>query len=257
MAPDVTYQVSTPVFSGPLELLLQLVTSHRVEITELSLTEVIDEFAAYMALAAELDLDITSEFLVIAATLIQMKARHLLPSGDDVELDEELLLGAERDRLLSRLLACLTYKDVAAVIAHRLDATARMVPRRVGLDPGIATARPEVHVPLDSLQIAELAGRVIGRRTEPDLDHLDLDLPSVALAIDDIRLRMADAVETDFEAVTSHLSRPVEVVAYFLAVLELARWGLLEARQDHLEGVIRLRHLREAADGDLVSEWSP
>ncbi len=256
MAAAVTYEVSTPVFSGPLALLLQLVTSHRVEITELPLTEVIDEFVAYLELAAELDLEVTSEFLVIAATLIQMKARHLLPSDEEIELDEELLMAAERDRLLSRLLACLTYKDVAAVIAHRLQATARMVPRLAGLDRGIVPKPPEVRLTIGPDELASLAGRVIGRRREPDLDHLDLDLPSVGLAIDDIRGRVAEAVETDFDSVTSHLSRPVEVVAYFLALLELARWGLVEATQEHLEDVIRLRHRRDAAEDDLISEWS-
>ena len=252
-----TYEVRTSVYTGPLGLLLQLVTSHRVEITELRLTEVVDEFLAYLELAAELDLEITSEFLVTAATLIQLKARHLLPGDDDVEIDEELLLSEERDRLLSRLLACLTFKDVAAVIAHRLEGTARFVPRRAGLDPGILPAPPEVQLPVDAIGLARLAGRVIGRRSEPDLDHLDLDLPSVRLAIDDVRRRVAADLETDFDVITSHLGRPVEVVAYFLAVLELARWGLIEATQDHSDASIHLRHRRDAGeDEDLGSEWS-
>jgi segregation and condensation protein A len=239
-----------------LGLLLQLVTSHRVEITDLSLTEVVDEFVRYLEIAAELDLDVTSEFLVTAATLIQIKARHLLPGDDGVELDEELLLAEQRDRMLSRLLACLTYKDVAAVFAHRLEGTARFVPRRAGLDPGITALPPEVHLGVDRSGFAALAQRVIGRRVEPELDHLDLDLPSVGMAIEDVRSRVAAEVETDFDALITHLHRPVEVVAYFLAVLELARWGLVEVAQDHLEAAIRLRHRRDAGDGELLSEWS-
>jgi segregation and condensation protein A len=252
----VTYEVSTPVFSGPLGLLLQLVTSHRVEITELRLTDVVDEFVAYLRLAAELDLEVTSEFLLMAATLIQLKARHLLPGDDGVDLDEELLLAEERDRLLSRLLACLTYKDVAAVIAHRLEGSARFVPRRAGMDPGVVgPALPPVELPVDAMGLARLAAGVIGRRREPDLDHLDLDLPSVSLAIEDVRRRVAQDLETDFDALTSHLGRPVEVVAYFLAVLELSRWGLVEATQEDLDAAIRLRHRRDAELGEISSEW--
>jgi len=250
-----TYEVTTPVFEGPLELLLQLITSRRVEITEVSLSDLVGDYIGYLELMRELDLEITSEFLVIAATLIQLKARHLLPDGAEVDLDEESALAEERDRLLSRLLACLTFKDVAAVFAHRIAAQATLVGRSVGLDPSITPALPEVHIPLDADGLADLAGRVIGRRQEPDLDHLDLDLPSVALAIQDARQRVAAEFEIDFDTLTEHCRRPVEVVAYFLAILELARWGLVRATQEHLEAVIRLRHLEDADPADLTSEW--
>jgi segregation and condensation protein A len=252
----VSYDVKTRVFEGPLELLLELITSRRVEITELSLTDIVAEYLAYLDMMRELDLEVTSEFLVIASTLIQLKARRLLPGDADVDLDEELALAEERDRLLSRLLACLTFKDVAAVMAHRLETHAALVPREIGLDAGIEGRRPAVHVPLDGSGLAALAAAVFaGRRTEPDLDHLDLDLPSVGLAIEDIRARVAAEAETDFDRLTAHLARPVEVIAYFLALLELARWGLIAADQEHLESVIRLRHIEDAG-GELVSEWS-
>lgn len=250
-----TYEVTTPVFQGPLELLLQLITSRKVEITEVSLTDLVDEYLAYLRLMQEFDLEITSEFLLIAATLIQLKARRLLPDDSEIDLDDELALAEERDRLLSRLLACLTFKDVAAVIAHRIESHAALVGRTAGLDPAVDPAPPEVVVPADAAGLAALAGRVIGRRREPDLDHLDLDLPSVALAIEDVRIRLAADVEADFDALTEHCSRPVEVVAYFLAVLELARWGLVRASQEHLEAAIMVRRRADAADDDIVSEW--
>jgi hypothetical protein len=136
-----------------------------------------------------------------------------------------------------------------------MEGTARSVPRTAGLDPGILPAPPEVRVGLDAGGLAALADRVIGRRTEPDLDHLDLDLPSVGLAIADVRRRLAADVETDFDDLTGHLRRPVEVIAYFLAVLELAKWGLLEASQDDLDAAIRIRRTGDA-DGEISSEWS-
>jgi len=249
------FEVTTPVFEGPLELLLQLITSRRVEITEVSLSDLVEEYLSYLSLMRDFELEITSEFLVIAATLIQLKARRLLPDDSEVDLDEELAISEERDRLLSRLLACLTFKDVAAVMAHRIGAQAAMVGRLAGLDPDIDPAPPEVIVPLDASGLAELAGKVIGRRRSLDLDHLDLDLPSVALAIEDVRVRLAAELEADFDALTEHCKRPVEVVAYFLAVLELARWGLVKATQEHLEAAIKVRHRVDAASSDVVSEW--
>ena len=249
-----TYQVRTPVFEGPLDLLLRLITERQVEITEVSLLDLVDEYLAHLALLPDLDLDSASEFLVIAATLIQLKARRLLPGSEAVTLDDELALAAERDRLLSRLLACLTFKDVAAVIAHRLEATSRMVGRYAGLDPGLVPPPPLLHLPVSAADLASLATRLLSRSRDVELDHLDLDLPSVTAAIEEVRSRVAAEMETDFERLTAHLGRPLEVVAYFLAVLELARWGLLRAAQEHPDAPIVLQH-RADAEAELVSEW--
>ncbi|HSG78506.1 MAG TPA: ScpA family protein [Acidimicrobiia bacterium] len=250
-----SYDIRTPVFEGPLDLLLQLITARRLDVTEVSLTEIVTEYLAFLQLAEDLDLEITSEFLVIASTLIQLKARRLLPGDADVDLDEELALLEERDRLLSRLLACLTFRDVAAVIAHRLETTGDLIPRLAGLDDDIRPLPPELHLETTVRELVGIAAGVIGRRREPDLDHLDLDLPSVTAAIGDIRERVRVELEIDFDRLTDHLGRSVEVVAYFLAVLELARWGMIEASQNDFASPIVLRHRAEAAALDVVSEW--
>lgn len=250
-----SYEVKTPVFEGPLELLLQLITSHRLDVTDLSLSDLVAEYIGYMELMKRLDLDVTSEFLVIAATLVQLKARSLLPEDLAVDLDEELLLAEERDRLLSRLLANLTFKDVAAVLAARLESTSALLPRLSGLDIDVDISPVEVRIPLDAPDLGELAERVLRRRAAgPDLDHLDLDLPSVSEAIADVRRRIDTEIETDFGRLTAHLDRPLEVVAYFLAVLELARWGLVEARQSDIDSAITVKATGRRG-GDLISEW--
>jgi segregation and condensation protein A len=250
-----SFEVRTPIYEGPLDLLLQLITSHRLEVTDLSLRDLVADYLAYIDLMRTFDLEVTSEFLVIAATLVQLKARSLLPGDAAVDLDEELLLAEERDRLLSRLLANLTFKDVAAVLAHRFEATELLVARIAGLDDAIAPPPAQVRIGLSPQDFADLAGRVLARpHAQPDLDHLDLDLPSVTEAMADLRRRLDAELETDFERVTSHLHRAVEVVAYFLAVLELARWGLVEARQSELSATITLRRT-QSGQGDLVSEW--
>ncbi len=251
-----TYQVKTAVFEGPLDLLLQLITARQVEITDVSLSDLVGEYLGYLDVMRQLDLNVTSEFLLIAATLIQLKARRLLPDDAAVDLDEELLLAEERDRLLSRLLACLTFKDVAAVLAHRLEAGERYLPRQAGLDPGIQPPPPELRLTVGVEGLARLAARAVQRTREPELDHLDLDLPSVADAITDLRRRVGEIAETTFDDVTAHCERPVEVVAYFLALLELARWGVLTAAQDHRDAAITLRPRHDEAASAFESEWA-
>jgi len=243
------------VFEGPLDLLLQLITRHQIDVTSLSLADLVTEYLEHLDEMRTLDLDVTSEFLLIAATLIQLKIRHLLPTDSDLDLDEELELMEERDRLLSRLLMCVTFKDVAAVLAARFQSANRYVARTGGIDQTIATV-VEVDPGVDAAGLHVIAEKVFAARSaEPDLDHLELDLPSVQAAIDELRVRVTEVAETTFEDLVAHCTRRVEVAAYFLALLEMARWGLVELAQDDWLADIEVR--RGSGDGrGVVSEWS-
>jgi len=247
------YHVNTAVFEGPLDLLLQLITRRQVEVTAVSLNDLVKEYLRYLDQMRSMDMDVTSEFLLIAATLLQLKVRRLLPEDADVELDEELSLIEERDRLLSRLLMCVTFKDVAAVLAARFQASNRFVAREAGLDQKIVRPVPELGI--GSNELAQIAAKVFSARPlEPELDHLDLELPSVQAAITELRSRVSALAETTFSDLVDHCSRRVEVAAYFLAILELARWGMVEIAQDDWLSEIEVRH-RSDRD-DLVSEWA-
>ncbi len=251
-----TFHVKTTVFEGPLDLLLQLITKHQLEVTEVGLAGVVGEYLSFLEEMKELDIEVTSEFLMIAATLVQLKARSLLPAAGELDLDEELALIEERDRLLSRLLASVTFKDVAAVLLRRLQESNRFVPRISGMDQKIEAPAPDVPLPVDDEGLATIALRVFARSTaEPDLDHLDLELPSVEEAIVDLRRRVRELTVASFEELTDHCSRPVEVAAYFLALLEMARWGLIKVSQEDWLAQINVEH-REGGEVDLTSEWS-
>lgn len=244
-----SFEVRTRAFEGPLDLLLQLITSHQLSITELSLVEVVNEYITFIDDMHDLDLDVTSEFLLIAATLIELKARHLLPDDEPFDLDEELALAEERDRLLSRLLACLTFKDVAAVLRHRMDAADRYVPRIAGLPPEISPPPPDVILRVDTRELAAIAERVFSTPDrDVDMDHLDLELPSVQDAMEDLQSRMALSITSDFDELVTHCTRDVEVVAYFLALLELARWGIVRISQEAQYAAISLTYDEDAAD---------
>ena len=251
-----TYHVKTSVFEGPLDLLLQLISKHQLEISAVGLADVVTEYLAFLDEMKDLDLEVTSEFILIAATLVQLKANSLLPSRQELDLDDELLLLEERDRLLSRLLACVTFKDVAAVLTRRLLDANRYVPRISGMDQKVVTKPQVVELPVDADGVAAIAARVFNRKPEePDLDHLELDLPSVESAIAELRSRVAELAITDFEGLTEHCERPVEVAAYFLALLEMARWGLVEVTQRDWLSSIEVKHISDA-DVDLTSEWA-
>ncbi|MEX1126836.1 MAG: segregation/condensation protein A [Acidimicrobiia bacterium] len=251
-----SFHVKTTVFEGPLDLLLQLISKHQVEVTAVGLTEVVTEYVSFLEEMKGMDLEVTSEFTLIAATLIQLKAQSLLPGRSEFDMDEELALFEERDRLLSRLLACVTFKDVGAVLLRRLHEANRYVPRISGVDQRIQVMAPDLTIPVDSAGLAAIAFRVFIRRdAEPDLDHLDLDLPSVESAIDELRSRVAELTMASFDDLTEHCQRPVEVAAYFLALLELARWGLIAISQEDWLGEIRVEH-RDIDGVDLTSEWA-
>jgi segregation and condensation protein A len=251
-----TFHVKTTVFEGPLDLLLQLITKHQVEVTAVGLTEVVGEYLSFLDEIKHLDLEATSEFLLIAATLIQLKAQSLLPGRGDLDLDEELALIEERDRLLSRLLVCVTFKDVAVVVQRRLQEVNRFVPRVSGVDQVIAPRPQDLAIAIGVDDLASMAFRVFsGQAAEPDLDHLDLDLPSVEAAIDELRARVSDLTMATFEDLTAHCSRPVEVAAYFLALLELARWGLVSVSQEDWLSEIVVSDRGDRGTG-FSSEWA-
>src|SRR5256885_1426414 len=129
---SVPYDVSTPVFEGPFDLLLHLITREEVDLYEISLSTIVDAYLAEITRLGHVELDVATEFLLIAATLVELKSRRLLPGRDDIDLDEELLF-EERDLLLARLLECKTFKDAAAALARLSRAASQSHPRRAGI----------------------------------------------------------------------------------------------------------------------------
>ena len=136
--------VATPVYEGPFDLLLQLILAEEVDLYEVSLSRIVDAYLAQIERMHSLDLDIATEFLLIAATLVELKARRLLPGRADVDVDDEFALWEERDLLLARLLECKTFKDVSAVFGMLADASGRCVPRRVGPDERFDGVTPDL-----------------------------------------------------------------------------------------------------------------
>lgn len=247
-APAVTYEVHTPVFEGPFDLLLHLILREQVDLYEVPLARIVDAYLVELDKMAGVDLATATEFLLIAATLVELKARRLLPEDDDVDLDDELSLWEERDLLLARLLECKTFKDAAAIMDRALEDAARSLPRTAGPDERFADLQPDflAGVDPDALRAAYL--RAVTPKPVPrvDLEHL----PSVRVSVFDAISEVADEVRRagtmSFRTLCAGLGDRLEVVVRFLAVLELYKQGFVELDQPSSMAALELQWVGES-----------
>ncbi|MFY9891406.1 MAG: segregation/condensation protein A [Streptosporangiaceae bacterium] len=244
-APAAGFQVHLDVFEGPFDLLLALISKHKLDITEIALSSVTDEFIGYIrALAGGWDLDQASYFLVVAATLLDLKAARLLPSGE-VDDEEDLALLEARDLLFARLLQYRAYKEVADVFSARLSQEGRRFPRRVPMEPRFAELLPEVLIGIGAAEFAVIAARVLAPRPPPSVStaHLHVPRTSVREQAEILLARLRKLRRATFRQLIADTAGTYEVVARFLAVLELYRDGLVSLDQ-------------VAPLGDLYLSWT-
>lgn len=233
-----TATVSLPAFEGPVDLLLQLVNSHQVDIYDVPLAQMVDAFVAEVATWEGVDLSTLSEFLVVAAVLIELKSKRLLPGPDEVDGDEELSGWEERDLLLARLLECQAYSAAADAFALAMEYASRSVPRTTGLDDGFVVHAPDLleGVTPDHLMAAYL--RATAARPAPvvDLYHVTVDTVSVSEAVSELEARLPREGTATFRGLTSHLTTRMEVIVRFLALLELCKQGRVALEQGNTFG---------------------
>ena len=256
------YEVRTPVYEGPFDLLLHLILQEEVDLWEVSLTELVDAFLAEVERLGALDLDVATQFLLVAATLIELKARRLLPGMADAELDEELLRFEERDLLLARLLECKTFKDVASMVEGRLRATALTVARTAGPEEPFRSLAPD---PLERTTLAQLeaaARRAFAPKEEPaeevDLFHVQPIRTSVREAIDAVMVVLPLEGAVSFRVIVAGIEDRMEIIVRFLAVLELFKQGMVDVTQVQTFGDLSVRRLatgERALDLTSVDDW--
>ena len=237
------FSVRLDEFEGPFDLLLSLIAKHRLDVTVLALHTVIDDFLAHIrARGPDWDLDEATEFLVVAATLLDLKAARLLPSGE-VEDEEDLALLEARDILFARLLQYRAYKDVSAVLAELLRTGSQRHPREVGLDPEFSGLLPEVLIGLGPLEFAALAAKALAPKPVPQVGtgHIHAVRVSVreqaAILVDRLRRHPS----ATFRSLTSDCDTTLLVVARFLALLELYRDGAVAFDQVSPLGELHIR----------------
>ncbi len=244
-------------FDGPFDLLLSLISKHKLDITEVSLSQVTDEFIAFVKAAGPIwDLEQTTSFLLVASTLLDLKAARLLPQGD-VEDEEDLALLEARDLLFARLLQYKAFKLVAGVLETRLAGEARRHPRAVGLEERFATLLPEVLIGIGLDQFAALAARALAPRPVPEVSLHHIHAPAVSVREQAVvvvdRLRRSGTLT--FRSLCSDSPDTLTTVARFLALLELFREGAVSFDQVTPLGELTVRWTGSEAEEFEIDEF--
>jgi segregation and condensation protein A len=248
------FSVHLDVFEGPFNLLLGLIAKHQLDVTLVALSQVTDEFIAHIrAAGAAWDLGQATEFLLVAATLLDMKAARLLPQAE-VEDEEDLALLEARDLLFARLLQYRAYKLAAAHLGDLVVAQARRHPRDVQLEPRFAELLPQVLLGLGPQEFAALAARAFAPRPVPvvAVDHVLGGTVSVREQTALVRQRLRRLGRASFRALTSDCDGTLEVVARFLALLELYRDALVAFEQTEALSELHVRWTGPSVDEDDV-----
>lgn len=235
-----SYTVKLDLYEGPIGVLLTLIQGADLDIYQLSITDLVNDFMAEIELRKRLDLEVATEFLLVAATLIEIKCRKLFPTTSLLDDDEELAFFEERDLLLARLLEAKTYRDVSSVFGTLIELGMARYRREVGFGIELAYLVPD---PLSHNQADDLAlayERVM-RATTPEVlsTHHVTPLPrmSVLEAREILLERLLATKDNSFEVVTSLASSKIEVVLYFLGLLELYKLGIIDAVQTELGSI--------------------
>lgn len=236
------YEVHLEVYDGPFDLLLRLITADELDVYEVRLADIVDAFLAELAARQPMDLAVASEFLVIAAILVELKSRRLLPGPDDVDDDEELAGYDQRDRLFARLLELQAYAAAADALARLAERAARSLPRVAGLDEAFRDLAPDLLAGVTPEQLAAAYRRALAPRPEPtvDLSHVTVEAVTVSEAVAELEDRLPGLGRASFAELTARCTTRMQVIVRFLALLELCKRGRLTLDQGETFGDLQV-----------------
>ncbi len=233
------------MYEGPFDLLLHLILKDEVDLYEVSLGTIVDAYLVEIERMDNLDLDLATEFLLIAATLVELKSRRLLPDEGDMALDEELGLWEERDLLLARLLECKTFKDAALALEGLAVDASRSYPRTAGLEEQFLGLVPDLLEGVSGKELQAAFARAMAPKPQPVLDlfHVTPVKMTVAETVFSLAEELPAMGRTTLRELTKAAVDRIEVVVYFLALLEMYKQGMVELMQT-------------ATFGSLTVEWT-
>jgi segregation and condensation protein A len=246
----VTFAVSTPTFEGPIDLLLHLVSSHEVDVLDIPLLPIVDGFVRVLTDQRDsIDFNQLSEFLLVAAILIELKSQKLLPGRESSDDDDDLVGWEERDLLLARLLECRAYAAAADVFVALTEQAARSVPREVGLPDDFAVHAPDLLAGVTPEELAQAYLRGAAERPVPrvDLSHVTVDTVSVAEAVSALIAVPRFERATSFRTLVEGCTTRMEVIVRFLALLELCKMGRVTLGQGRTFGDLHIDWLESEA----------
>ena len=230
-----SFQVQTETFEGPFDLLLHLILKDDVDLYEVRLCEIVDAYLAELSRIENCDLEVSTEFLLIAATLVELKCRRLLPVDEDLDLDEELGLWEERDLLLARLFECKTFKDAAVMLQELIEAASQSIPRQFGLEEPFLELAPDPLAGMTASKLRRAFLRLVAEKPKSEeelsLIHISAVKANVTDAIEEFVAELPGRGPVTFRELTAGVAERIEVVVRFLAVLELFKQGLIDLEQ--------------------------
>ena len=245
------------MFEGPFDLLLHLIVRDQVDVYQVSLSRIVDAYVAEIERMGALDLEVATEFLLIAATLVELKTRRLLPGVDDPEAEEELALLEERDLLLARLLECKTFRDAGAGLARRAQLAGLSWPRTAGLEERFRSLVPDFMAGIGAADVHAAYQRATRPKPPPpkvDLDHVAPIRVSVADAVGEMAAALPGRGRVTFRELTLGVGERLEVIVRFLAVLELYKQGRVEVEQVSTFGDLVVVWTGEGEEGAITSD---
>ncbi|MDA8270176.1 MAG: ScpA family protein [Actinomycetota bacterium] len=251
-----SFEVDTETYKGPIGLLLSLITVQKVDLWQLSISDLVDDYLSELERMRELDLEVATEFLVVASTLLELKCRRLFPS-DQVEIDEEFAFFEERDLLIARLLEIKTYRDAASSFTAMMEAASRTVPHIGILGEPFSSLMPDLLMGVTPKRLADSLGRFLASETEQEVDisHLPEHPLSISEAAEDVIVRLMDMGKCSFADLLSQASTRFEVVVGFLAILELYRQSRVKLEQHNSLGEISIEWTSEQFSPEEIAEF--
>jgi segregation and condensation protein A len=250
----VAYEVRTDVYEGPFDVLLRLITEQRVELYDVRLSDIVDAFLAELDKLERVDLEMATEFLLIAAILLELKSRRLLPDRDGAIGEDDLALLEERDYLLARLVECTTFSAAGRRLAELEKEAARSFPRVAGPDERFESVAPDLLAGMTVDDLHQAAERALTERPVPtvDIEHVLVDEVTVAEVVHALIVALPDFSPLTFRELTRHAVTNIEIVVHFLGILELYKQGLVELDQVATFGELVVTWVGEDADADQL-----
>lgn len=247
------YEVETSVFAGPFDLLLHLILQDEVDLYEISLGGIVDAYLQEIARMEDVDLGVATEFLLIAATLVELKSRRLLPNTTGYDLEDELALWEERDLLLARLLECKTFKDASRSLENLAFDAALSYPRTAGMEEQFFGLVPDLLSGVTAGDLLEAYYRATAPKPPIDFFHVTPVKLTVAETVERLISEISESRKTTLRELTYSAVDRIEIVVHFLAVLEMYKQGLVELTQLSTFGALTIEWVGLEDAGDLTS----
>ena len=247
------YEVETSVYVGPFDLLLHLILQDEVDLYEISLGAIVDAYLQEITLMEDVDLGVATEFLLIAATLVELKSRRLLPNTTGYDLEDELALWEERDLLLARLLECKTFKDASRSLENLAFDAALSYPRTAGMEEQFFGLVPNLLTGVTAEDVAEAYKRATLPKPPINFFHVTPVKLTVAETVERLVLEISERGKTTLRELTNTAVDRIDIVVHFLAVLEMYKQGIVELTQLSTFGALTIEWVGLEPGGDLTS----